>query len=191
MIDWIEKIDQKIVLFINGFHTPFLDEFMWIVSGKLVWIPLYLIILYFSFKHYGLKKTCLFLLVAVVCIALSDLVSSQIIKKLVARYRPSHHLELSNLLHFYKKHSGEFYKGGQYGFVSSHAANFFALAVLSANYLYRSNKKFTYILFFFAVLVSLSRVYLGVHYVTDILGGAFIGIIFGYLGWRFMKPRVL
>lgn len=191
MIDWIEKIDQKIVLFINGFHTPFLDEFMWIVSGKFVWIPLYLIILYFSYKHYGLKKTCLFLLVAVVCIALSDLVSSQIIKKLVARYRPSHHLELSNQLHFYKKHSGEFYKGGQYGFVSSHAANFFALAVLSANYLYRSNKKFTYILFFFAVLVSLSRVYLGVHYVTDILGGAFIGSCFGYLGWRFMKPRVL
>jgi len=191
MIDWIETLDHKFVLFINGFHTPFLDEFMWIVSGKLIWIPLYLTILYFSYRQNGIKKSFFFLLVAVLCVILSDVLSSQVIKNLVARYRPSHHLFLSQKLHFYMKNSGELYKGGQFGFVSSHAANFFALAVLSANYLRRRYPFFPYLLFLFAVLVSISRIYLGVHYVTDILGGAVIGSCFGYLGWRFMKSRIL
>ena len=191
MLDFLESIDHAIVLAINSLHTPLFDEIMWLISGKIIWIPMYLFLIYLAYQHFGKKNTIYFVVLVISAIALSDLVSSQVIKKSVARYRPSHHLELAPKLHFYKQKKGEYYQGGEYGFVSSHAANFFAIALFVGLIFREKAPQLIYTLFSIAIVVGFSRIYLGVHYLTDILGGAIIGSCFGYFGWRFMKSRIV
>ena len=184
MIEWLEAIDRSIVLGVNSLHSPWLDEFMWIISGKIIWIPFYLFLLYLAFRAFGFRKTMLFLLLTILCVAVSDLISVHLIKNPIARYRPSHHALLTNSLHFYELKPGEFYKGGQYGFVSSHAANFFALATFVGLCLRRKYKWIFPLMIGIAVLICFSRLYLGVHYLTDLIGGALIGTLVSYAVWK-------
>jgi len=186
MLDYLESIDQSIVLAINSLHTPLLDEIMWLISGKIIWIPMYLFLIYLAYHYFGKKNTIYFVVLVITAIALSDLVSSQVIKKSVARYRPSHHVELAPQLHFYQQKNGEYYQGGQYGFVSSHAANFFAIAVFVGLIFRRNAPQLIYTLTTIAILVGFSRIYLGVHYLSDILGGAIVGITISFLLWKFV-----
>ena len=128
MNNFLEEIDRQIVTLINSWNTPLLDEIMWIVSAKLTWIPLYLFLLFLAYRK--LDRKTFFLFIGFVCAAvvLADLVSVHAFKNVFLRFRPSHNLILTNKLHYYEMASGEFYKGGKYGFVSSHAANFLAIA---------------------------------------------------------------
>jgi undecaprenyl-diphosphatase len=186
MLDFLESIDHAIVLAINSLHTPLLDEIMWLISGKIIWIPMYLFLIYLAYQHFGKKNTIYFLVLVITAIALSDLVSSKIIKESVERYRPSHNLELESQLHFYKQKNGEFYQGGEYGFVSSHAANFFAIALFVGLIFREKAPQLIYTLFSIAILVGFSRIYLGVHYLSDIIGGAIVGTIISFLLWKFV-----
>jgi undecaprenyl-diphosphatase len=167
MLQLLDDIDKWLFLVINGLHHPFLDQFFVIVTAKWTWIPFYAILAYVIFKHH---KQSFFLIVlsVVVAITLSDQVASSIIKPLAERLRPCHETELQNRVHIVND-----YCGGRFGFVSSHAANVFALATLLM--LILEQRRLTILLFVWASLVSLSRVYLGVHYPGDIIGGALIG----------------
>lgn len=192
MLDYFEAIDRSIVLTINALHTPLLDEIMWLISGKIIWLPMYLFLIYLSYQHFGKKNTIYFVVLVIASIALSDLVSSKLIKESVERYRPSHNLVLEAQLHFYKQKNGELYQGGEYGFVSSHAANFFAIALLVGLIFKEKAPKLIYTLFSIAILVGFSRIYLGVHYLSDIIGGAIVGTAISYLIWKFVwVKRVL
>jgi len=186
MIEWLESIDQSIVLSVNSWNTSFLDEFFWLVSAKLTWIPFYLFLLFLFFRKSDWKNAGIFLLLAIVAVGMSDFTSSQIIKDSVMRYRPSHHTLLTEHLHFYQFEDGEFYKGGQYGFVSSHAANFFAVCAFAWLSLKKWYPKIGWLVFGVAILVSFSRLYLGVHYVSDLIGGGMLGACFAWLVHRFL-----
>jgi undecaprenyl-diphosphatase len=186
MLDYFEAIDRSIVLAINSLHSPLLDEIMWLISGKIIWIPMYLFLIFLAYQHFGKKNTIYFVILIIATIALSDLVSSKLIKESVERYRPSHNLILESQLHFYKQKNGELYQGGDYGFVSSHAANFFAIALLVGLIFKEKAPKLIYTLFSIAVLVGFSRIYLGVHYLSDIIGGAIVGATISYLIWKFV-----
>jgi len=186
MLDYFEAIDRSIVLAINSLHTPLLDEIMWLISGKIIWIPMYLFLIYLAYQHFGKKNTIYFVLLVITAIALSDLVSSKVIKESIERYRPSHNLALEPQLHFYKQKNGELYQGGEYGFVSSHAANFFALALLVGLIFKENAPKLIYTLFSIAILIGFSRIYLGVHYLSDIIGGAIVGTTISYLIWKYV-----
>lgn len=162
-------LDKNLFLLINGFHSSFWDGVMVGISAKLTWVPLYIAVLAVIMKNW--KRESIWLIIALVgCIVISDQISSGLIKELVQRLRPSHASELKNMVHLV-----DGYSGGQFGFVSSHAANSFGFAFLSST-LFR-NRKYTSIIFCWAVLVSYSRMYLGVHYPLDILGGALVGIL--------------
>jgi undecaprenyl-diphosphatase len=104
--------------------------------------------------------------------AISEQVSVHLFKEVFMRLRPCHEPELAGQVRLVTHGCG-----GQYGFVSTHATNSFNLAVLSALLIKR--KWFTISVFAWAILVSYSRVYVGVHYPGDILGGAILGGLIG------------
>lgn len=189
MIDKLEAIDRWIVLTVNGWNNSFLDEFMWIVSQRATWIPLYLIILLLAYNRLQLRQFILFIGLTILSIALADLISVHLFKNIFLRYRPSHNALLTDQLHFYLKENGEFYKGGMYGFVSSHAANFFAMATFIGLALKNYYPKLIWIMFGFAVLVCFSRLYQGVHYLSDLIVGGILGALISFLIYRFVYLR--
>ncbi len=178
MMEYLNSLDTQLFLFLNGKHNVFFDPIMYWLSDKLVWIPMYLLIAFLVVKHYKMQGIVILLSVGVV-IALCDQTASHLIKNLVLRLRPSHEPSLAGLIHLSKAGPG-----GLYGFVSSHAANAFGLATFMYFVLDDRFKWLKYWLFIWAVLVSYSRIYNGVHYPGDVIGGAAIGLL---LGWMMAK----
>lgn len=178
MIELLKNIDDSILLFINGHHNSFWDNVMWFASGITSWFPLYafiIILLIVKFK----KQSWLLILLILPLILMSDQLASEIIKPLVHRLRPSHQPGLENLLHYVHQ-----YQGGDFGFVSSHACNFFAWVTYLSLATSKKIKWFPYLLFPVALFVSYSRIYLGVHYPSDVFAGAILG---AFLGWLISK----
>ena len=191
MIEYLEKIDHCIVLSVNGCYTPLLDQCMWFLSGKLTWIPLYLLLIYLASKKLNLQQVMLLVASAVLVIILSDLTATYCFKNIFLRYRPSHNLLLESKLHFYEISKGNFYKGGEYGFISSHAANFFGLAIFIGLALKQYYSKLIYIMLFIAIVVSYSRLYLGVHYLSDLFVGGLVGSFYGLLVYKYIYLKFI
>ena len=191
MIEWLKEIEQNVLLAINGAHTPFLDELMWLVSDKFIWFPFYLLLFVFVYIKYSLKHALWFTLFGFAAVALADSTANFVFKHTIMRYRPSHHLTLGEQLRYHEIKPGDFYKGGQYGFISGHATNSFVIAVMFILQLRPKMKYITPILLFWALIVSYSRMYLGVHYPTDIIGGAIWGSSIAFLFHWFYKRTIL
>lgn len=171
-IDSIKEIDTQLFLYLNSKHNPFFDVVMFWASHKYVWIPLYGFFLFLSFKHFG-KKAVLVGLAAVLLIVLADQISVHAFKNVFMRYRPCHNLEICEQVHL---NDG---KGGMYGFISSHAANTFALAMFLSLLFKNKIRYFGLAVFLWASFVSYSRIYNGVHYPSDIVLGAILGMGIG------------
>lgn len=182
MIDWLEQIDRQLVLSVNGLHTPFLDQVMWLISSRLIWIPFYIFLLILVYLSKKTVPTILFLVSILLLVVVSDYLSVHAFKEVFQRYRPSHNLMLIDKLHFYKLSNGQYYKGGQYGFISSHAANFAAITTFFI--LYMREIKLKWMFFIPMILVGFSRIYLGVHYLSDILVGYLYGGILAYIFFK-------
>lgn len=173
MIESLNHLDQQLLLYLNSLHNSVWDSLMWQISGKYLWIPLYLGILAFIIIKYK-KQSWTIILAITLVILISDQVASSIIKPLVERFRPTHNPSLAGLIHIVND-----YTGGKYGFVSSHAANTFGLSLFLS--LLFKNRVFTILIFIWAAIVSYSRIYLGVHYPGDIICGALVGVGAGAL----------
>ena len=171
--------DTQLLLLFNGCHNTFLDTFFWNVSTRWLWIPLYAVLVACIIRRYG-RRSLWVLLAVVAAVGLADYVSSGLIKHWVCRPRPTHAAELEGLLHILNG-----YRGGRYGFVSSHAANCMALA-LSVSLLWR-DWRMTLPLMAYAFLNCWSRMYLGVHYPGDILGGLLVGSLMALVAWWLLR----
>lgn len=171
MLHWLLEFDKKAFLYLNGMHSSAWDNMMYWISGDKSWIPLYvflLIIIIYRERPYRFIFTILFVVITVM---LCDYISA-LIKNLVERPRPTHHPEIAHLVHIVNN-----YRGGKYGFVSSHAANVFGMATFLSHQF--RNYKWSWALLGWAALVSYSRIYLGVHYPSDIICGAVMGTLIG------------
>ena len=179
MIDYLMDIDADALLAVNGLHDLFQDAFWWLVTAK--WSSaLLLLALLWILLHQNRRHTLLVLAMLVLAVLVADQVSSGLIKHLVGRLRPTHDPSLESMVHVING-----YRGGLYGFVSSHAANSFAVATL-LSYVMRQ-RLVAFSLFTWALLQCYSRMYLGVHYPGDILGGILVGLLVGWLAWHLMR----
>ena len=179
MLEYLNDIDTDALLAVNGLHDMFQDAFWWMVSAK--WSSaLLLLALVWILLHQNRRHALLMLVMLAFTVLVADQVSSGLIKHLVERLRPTHDPSLDNMVHVING-----YRGGMYGFVSSHAANFFAVATL-LSFVMR-HRLVTCSLFTWALLQCYSRVYLGVHYPGDIMGGIVVGVLAGWLLWCLMR----
>ncbi|MCG8577958.1 MAG: phosphatase PAP2 family protein [Flavobacteriales bacterium] len=187
MIESIEHIDRDLFLYFNGIHSPTMDTVMWYISSTILWIPLFMFFLYYTYKKYSWKGVLVLVLGAALCILFADQISVRLFKNVFQRFRPTHNTEIGDLVHTVFKPNGEEYRGGRYGFVSSHAANFGALATYFF-FLFRSYSKWWILLFVWAALIGYSRIYLGVHYPADVVCGGILGFAIGF-GIHHLRKR--
>ena len=175
----ILQLDQDITLAINGLNSEGFDPFFYYVSSKYVWFGIGALLLFFLFRKAkpDYRKAVIFLLFLAVAILLADQICN-LVKHTVQRYRPCHDESIKDMVHIVY---GD--RGGRFGFFSAHAATFFCLAVMTAKYF--KNKYYTIGVFFVAVLVSYSRIYLGRHYMGDIIVGAIEGTLIAFAVYHF------
>lgn len=194
ILELLHRADTAVLLAVNGLHTPWLDTVMYTVSMRTVWIPLYLLLLYCVWRRYGMKGAFICLAVVLVGVALADQFCGSVLRGFCGRMRPSNpDNEISSLIHIVNNH-----RGGRYGFPSCHAANTAVVAVTLSLWLKR--RSISVALFAWAALVSVSRIFLGVHYPGDVLAGFVIGSSIAllvnmtlhriYLGIHYFWPRL-
>lgn len=172
---WLSDIDARLLLIVNGAHSPFFDSVMWCISGRWIWVPFYAVLAYLLFRRMSWKRASICLVTIGLIILAADQTCATLIRPEIGRLRPANlNNPLSSFVHVVNG-----YRGGIYGFPSCHAANTFALAVFMS--LVIRHKWFTVMMFSWAFIVSYSRMYLGVHYFGDLFCGATIGSLFAVL----------
>ena len=178
MLQELLQLDKDFFIYLNGLGTPQWDNFFQFISHKLSAIPLYIFLLIITYQKFGLKRTLVLLVSIALLITVTDQLSN-FFKYGVARLRPCHDPEIAPLMRLVKS-----YCGGQFGYFSAHAGNAFAIAVFFGSILKSSIKYLGLGLVIWASLVAYSRVYMGVHFPLDIVTGALLGSLFG---WLFVK----
>ncbi|KEO72552.1 phosphatase PAP2 family protein [Anditalea andensis] len=175
MLDKLIEWDERLFLHLNAYGIDWLDPIMFAITGTAIWIPMYLFIIYLTFKAYG--KASIWILVGIgLAILLADQGTSGLMKPYFGRLRPCHDTRWEGQILNYR------YCGGLYGFASSHASNAFAVATYFCLVFYKKIRGFGW-LFLWAAIFSYTRIYLGVHYPGDVLIGALVGILSALIGF--------
>lgn len=185
-METLEALDREAFLAINGWHAPWADGPMLVVSEMITWFPLYLVFLFLIQRRFDRRGLWWAIPVLGLMILCSDKGSVILFKETVQRLRPCHEPTLQGMVHLVKEGCG-----GRFGFVSSHASNHFAIALFMIGVLGGRPRWAIPALLAWASLVAYSRVYLGVHYPGDVLVGglygAFVGILFAVLFRRVVQ----
>ena len=180
-MEQLEQLDRDLFLYLNGLHAEWLDPVMVAFSNKFTWIPLYLLLIFLLFRKFGWRHAALYLLGVAVLITLCDRLSVEAFKEVFDRYRPCHNLLIKAKIHLVDG------CGGKFGFVSSHATNHFGLSTYLFLVFRKRHPHWGWWLFLWAAITSYSRIYLGVHYPADIVGGAILGIVLALIVYGLLR----
>ncbi len=178
LIQTISEWDKSAFLFLNSYHCNLMDYVMTLFTLIPTWLLFYGVTLYVIIRKYG-RKSVPIIISFVLIILLSDQISG-LFKHSVMRLRPSNDPIIGPMAHVF------YSRGGLYGFVSAHAANAFSFATFTA-LLFRS-RGYTVFILPWACLLAYTRIYLGVHYPGDILGGILLGTL---VGWGIFKLLII
>lgn len=182
-MDSIIFADKQLTLWLNSFHTTFADLFFYFSTSTIVWIPLFVMLIWLILLKQGGQGIVTIAFVALV-VLFCDQISASIIKPLVERYRPTHDPVLQYMVHLVNG-----YRGGLYGFCSSHAANTFGVATFIA--LVMRHRGLSLALYAWALVSCYSRIYVGAHFIGDILVGAVLGMIIAKIAYEFYLRAAL
>jgi undecaprenyl-diphosphatase len=172
MKEFVESLlshERELFFLLNGSDSVFLDNIMWIISRTSAWFPFYFFVALFLFYNTVKKKAVLTLLFFALTIVLCDQFSSGLLKPFFERLRPTHHPDFKDLVDIVHGH-----RGGGFSFISGHASNSFGFAVFLS--LVFRNRWVTIVSLVWATAISYSRIYLGVHFVSDVVGGMLAGV---------------
>lgn len=175
MIEFLTNLDTTVFLALNGMHLPWLDPVMWSLTGKFTWVPLYMLLTWGLYRKFQWRTATIYFVAVILTVVITDQVCGGALRASIGRLRPANLANpISSLVHVVND-----YRGGNYGFPSCHASNSFGLAVIMC--LIMRRRWFTWSLLAWAALNSYTRIYLGVHYPGDVLIGACVGSLTGWL----------
>lgn len=177
MLEKILPYENELFFLINSSHTPYFDRLMWMISSIASWIPLILLLVVMVSYKKNWKEWMPAVVGILGVFAFGVLFASGFMKPLFERLRPTHYPGVMEHVRVLNE-----YIGGQYGFISGHSTNSFGFAMFTS-LLFR-NRIYTIIIFFWAILVAYSRIYLGVHFISDITAGLFAGLLIGFLFYK-------
>ena len=185
-INDLNEFDHGATLAINGSESLFWDNVMSIITNTFAWSLLAIVLLIIIFRNNTLKRGFTILVVMALMMAFADLICSGLVKPTVARWRPTQDPQLMYLIDVVNNN-----RGGKYGFFSGHACNSFSMAMF-LSWLFRYGK-LTIVLFLWSSITTFTRLYLGVHYLGDIvvglLCGCLIGSLFYFILYRLLKGK--
>ncbi|MDR0421673.1 MAG: phosphatase PAP2 family protein [Proteiniphilum sp.] len=173
-VESLLPVERDLFFALNGSESPFFDNVMWTVSGRFIWIPLFLFILFLFFYRTRRKEAILVTIFFILLFVVTDQVSSSFFKPFFERFRPTHHPDFKDSVDIMNG-----YRGGRYGFISGHATNSFGLAVFLS--LVFANRLLTISSLLWATVNSYTRIYLGVHFISDIVAGMIVGSLLALL----------
>ena len=181
------QFERELFFFLNGSNSTLLDNFFYICTNRWTWVIFYLCFLWIFVHKKNWKEIVCILVAVILLVLLTDRISSGLFKPFFHRFRPTHHPDFMDQV---KILFG--YRGGEYGFISGHAANAFGFATFCA--LIFRNRIFTCTIFLFAFFNAYSRIYIGVHFISDVIAGAFVGALiamFIYMIYNWVRRRWL
>ena len=184
-IQQLIETDQSLLLALNDSNSLLWDGVMWVITDTKTWIPAIIALLYVIFKNNKFTQGLIVIVMFAIAVTAADQIASGFCKPYFARPRPAQDPDIMYLVHVVNG-----YRGGMYGFMSSHAANTFVVATLTS--LIIRSLPFSIMMFVWAAIPSFSRIYLGVHYPGDIICGALEGCVVGvlvYLLYGYIQKR--
>lgn len=173
MTETLHRLNADLLLFFNSYHQEWCDNFMLLFTDRFTWIPLYVFIVGIIIHCYGWRRALIIFVGVALTITLADQLCASVLRPMFKELRPSN--PENPLSEFVTVVNG--YRGGRYGFPSCHAANTFAL--IGSLVTFTRSGRFAVMLLLWGLFVCYTRMYLGVHYPTDLLMGATIGSTLG------------
>ncbi|MBQ9147845.1 MAG: phosphatase PAP2 family protein [Rikenellaceae bacterium] len=196
----MERLDEAIFLALNFDGGSAIDQAMFIISGRLTWLPLYLLIIYLIWRRYGWRTTLFAVLLIAAAVGLADQICN-LFKNGLQMLRPNHDADVMPLMHFPLRDGVPFVNKGLYGTVSAHASTTTAIAYLAHSFIHErlwhtagavaaatvavsfvQRRWFTIVAFVWVAIICYSRIYLGAHFPSQVLAGIALGVLIGAAG---------